>query len=224
MNEIKCPKCGEVFQIDESSYAAISKQVRDKEFNATIREKEKNFEQEKINAVEKAKNELNNSHLKEILEKNRKIQQLEAKKDELQRLIDTSQTEKELAIKNALSDKEKDLFEKEKEISLLQGKLETEKKECQLIEKNIKENYENQIKAKDEQIAYYKDFKAKQSVKLLGESLEQHCEIEFNKLRAIGFQKAYFEKITIVAREVKAIIYLRILTRITTRFFRLCLK
>lgn len=100
----------------------------------------------------------------------------------------------ELAVNKAVLDKDKEIADKAQEIISLKGQLKNDEKDYQLREKNIKENYEGQLKLKDEQIAQYKDFKARQSVKLLGETLEQHCEVEFNKLRALGFQNAYFEK------------------------------
>ena len=105
---------------------------------------------------------------------------------DLKNKIKLKEKEEELKIKNAL-------VEKEKEISELNTKIETTKNEHILKEQNLKEKYEDKIKDKDEQIAYYKDFKAKQSTKMIGESLEQHCNNEFNKLRPL-FKNVYFEK------------------------------
>ena len=180
MQEIKCPKCGEVFQVDESGYAAIVKQVRDKEFGREIKERERQFEEEKGYAVKLAVSEA-------ITEKEQKIMELQAK-------IDAAGSERKLAVTEAVSEKDRQLAEKEKQIYLLEGQVHNGEKESQLKEQALRENYEEKLKAKDEQFAYYKDFKARQSTKMVGESLEQHCEIEFNKLRATGFQNAYFEK------------------------------
>ena len=94
----------------------------------------------------------------------------------------------------AVAGKEKELAEKDKKIYQLSGDIESGEKERRLKEQSLKESYEEKLRAKDEQIAYYKDFKARQSTKMVGESLEQHCETEFNRLRATGFQSAYFEK------------------------------
>ena len=187
MNQIKCPKCGEVFQIDESAYMAIVNQIRDKEFNKRILEKEEQYKVDKENALKTTKLEIEKNYEKELSIKDIEIQQLKSQ-------IATNKTEMELAVNKAVLDKDKEIADKAQEIISLKDQLKNDEKDYQLREKNIKENYEGQLKLKDEQIAQYKDFKARQSVKLLGETLEQHCEVEFNKLRALGFQNAYFEK------------------------------
>lgn len=176
MQEIKCPNCGEVFQVDESSYDSIAKQVRDKEFSKEIEQRENSYVKEKEAAVKLAQ-----------AEKDTEIAQLKSK-------IDSLETEKRLAINEAVSTKEKEISKQKEKIALLNGQIETNEKTAQLKEQTLKENYEEKLKDKDEQIAYYKDLKARQSTKMVGETLEQHCEIEFNKLRATGFQNAYFEK------------------------------
>lgn len=187
MNQIKCPKCGEVFQIDETSYMAIVNQVRDKEFHQRVLEKEEQYKLDKENALKSTKLEMERNYEKELSNKNLEIQQLKSQ-------IAASKTELELAVNKAVLDKDKEIANQTQEIISLKGQIQNDEKDYILREKNIVEGYEGQLKLKDEQIAQYKDFKAKQSVKLLGESLEQHCEIEFNKLRALGFQNAYFEK------------------------------
>ena len=176
MQEIKCPNCGEVFQVDESSYDSIAKQVRDKEFSKEIEQRENSYVKEKEAAVKLAQ-----------AEKDTEIAQLKSK-------IDSLETEKRLAINEAVATKEKEISKQKEKIALLNGQIETNEKTAQLKEQTLKENYEEKLKDKDEQIAYYKDLKARQSTKMVGETLEQHCEIEFNKLRATGFQNAYFEK------------------------------
>lgn len=176
MNQIKCPKCGEIFQIDETSYAAIVNQVRNQEFEKQISEKEKQFQTEKASAVEKTRLEL----------------ELEIQK--LQSQIAATEAKTELAVSQAVESKNKEIADREQQILTLKGQIENADNAFKLREQNLKAGYEGQIKLKDEQIAQYKEFKAKQNVKLLGETLEQHCEIEFNKLRSLGFQKAYFEK------------------------------
>ena len=162
MNEIKCPKCGEVFQIDETSYAAIVKQVRDSEFKKEVSD-------QTDTAVLVAKSELQN-----------KITKLEAELDKIKK-------ESEIAVKDAL-------FDKNAEIQTLQNKLNLAKAEAELEQKNIKESYESKLRDKDEQIDYYKDLKTRMSTKMIGETLEQHCENSFNQVRAVGFKNAYFEK------------------------------
>ena len=198
MQEIRCPKCGEVFQVDESGYAAIVRQVRDSEFGKEIRERTQQFEMDKKNAVKLAVTEAASKKEKELLEKDREIAELRAR-------IENSDNMRNLAVSEAISQKDREFAEavlqkdrelaaREKKIYELTGRVQNEETERKLKEQALRENYEEKLKAKDEQIAYYRDFKAKQSTKMVGESLEQHCEIEFNKLRATGFQNAYFEK------------------------------
>lgn len=179
MNEIKCPNCGTIFQIDESDYASIVKQVRDSEFNKEINLRDKEYQKDKENSIKLVQIELEKKYSDEINKKELTITNLQ---NEL-KLKDTNQ---ELVLKNALS-------EKEKEIDVLNNKLENSNNTYLLKEKSLKEQYEDKIKSKDEQIAYYKDFKARQSTKMIGESLEQHCNNEFNKLRPL-FGNVYFEK------------------------------
>ena len=223
MQEIKCPKCGEVFQVDESGYAAIVKQVRDKEFEKEMNDRQAQFESEKEALVKLAKAETEQALHDEIVKKDMEISGLQAKiaaeeKDrklaiseavsekekeiaerekEIARLkaqLDSGEKDKKLAVSEAVQEKEKEIAESREQIYVLTGKIETGEKESQLREKTLKESYEEKLKIKDEQIAYYRDFKARMSTKMIGESLEQHCEIEFNRLRATGFQNAYFEK------------------------------
>lgn len=216
MQEIKCPKCGEVFQVDETGYAAILKQVRDHEFENAIKEREQLFLTEKENAVKLAQSEtktqltdvLNKKEL-ELAELNAKIQaeskskelaiaEVKSQKDmeiaKLKAQIASFETDKELAISKAVNEKEKELSEKENCIVKLNAQIETNQKENQLKEQSLKDQYEEKLRFKDEEIAHYKDFKARLSTKMIGETLEQHCEIEFNKIRPTGFQNAYFEK------------------------------
>ncbi|MDE7455034.1 MAG: DUF2130 domain-containing protein [Clostridia bacterium] len=176
MNEIKCPKCGEIFEIDEFAYEKIASQVRDKEFEKRVKEKEKQWDAEKQSLIE-------GMYLKH---------EIEIKK--LNGIIDRNDIEKKMAVEEAIRSKDKDLAEKDKEMNALQSRLELAEKEYEIKKSETAKQYEAQLKMKDEIIAKYKDFKAKQSVKLLGESLEQHCEIAFNRVRSIGFQNAYFEK------------------------------
>ena len=179
MNEIKCPKCGTMFKINETDYENITKQIRDKEFekelNRIHEEHKKDLEREiKLAEISTEK------QLKEILnQKELEIQNLKNK-------IELNQKEKDIEI----NQKKQQL---EKEIQELNNRLELSKNEYIIKEKNIKESYEEKIKTKDEQIEYYKDFKARQSTKMIGESLEQHCNNEFNKLRPL-FKNSYFEK------------------------------
>lgn len=209
MQEIKCPKCGEVFQIDEAGYAEIVKQVRNREFNDELQRQKSAMDSEKKMAVELAvtkansekddeiarlksqlttqSNELNNLKDKSAAELKIALSQKDQEIAQLKGTIETNKSKSELEVKTALQ-------EKEKLISDLETKLKLEQSEAQLRENTLKEQYNNQLKTKDEVIAYYKDFKARESTKQIGEDLEQYCLAEFNKNRAIGFQNAYFDK------------------------------
>ena len=165
MQEIKCPNCGEVFQVDETVYDKIVKQVRDREFDRELERREE---------LLASKNQL-------------EIEKLNAR-------LSAASTEKKLAVNQANSEKERELAEKDILISKLKGEIASKDNENKLKTQALKEQYEEKIKLKDEQIEYYRDFKAKQSTKMVGESLEQHCDYEFNKIRASAFPNAYFEK------------------------------
>ena len=216
MQEIKCPKCGEIFQVDESGYAAILKQVRDKEFSKEIESRENQIEKDKENAIKLQRIELQQEFDKQLQAKELKIKELEsnietqktektaaidltaAQKDkeisELKSKLDFFNKDKELELTKVKIEMSEKLSEKESQIQKLQNEKELTQQQYLLNEETLKKQYENQLKIKDEEIERYKDYKLKLSTKMVGESLEQHCEIEFNKLRATGFQKAYFEK------------------------------
>ena len=216
MQEIKCPKCGEVFQVDESGYAAIVKQVRDKEFSKEIQTREKQFESDKENAVELAKLEAEKEYTEKLNEKEAEIAKLKseieteqlakksavnetaAEKDkeiaELKNKLDSFNKDKELEINKLITKMNTELSQKDNCITKLTGEKELTEKEFKLKEQSIKDKYETEIRFKEEEIERLKDYKLKLSTKMVGESLEQHCETEFNRLRATGFQKAYFEK------------------------------
>ena len=179
MHEIKCPNCGTVFQIDEMDYQNVVKQIRDQEFEKEISEREKQYKIEKESAVELAKNKIEKEYQERVTEQKLEIVELKNK-------LVLQDKENTLTIQEALS-------KKESEISTLSNQLELLKNDFLLKEKNMKENYEEKLKDREEQISYYRDFKAKQSTKMIGESLEVHCSNEFNKLRPL-FSNAYFEK------------------------------
>ena len=198
MQEIKCPKCGEVFQVDESGYSAIVKQVRDKEFSKEIQNREAQFESEKESAIQLAKLEAEKMFNEKLNKKENELSEVEVKKDkeiaELKNKLATFDKDKELEINKLITKLNTELSEKDSHIATLKGEKALTEKECQLKEQSLKEQYEEKLRFKEEEIARYKDFKSKLSTKMVGESLEQHCEIEFNQLRATGFKNAYFEK------------------------------
>lgn len=179
MHEIKCPNCGTVFQIDEMDYQNVVKQIRDQEFEKEISEREKQYKIEKESAVELAKSKIEKEYQEKFTEQKLEIVELKNK-------IVLQDKESALTIQDALS-------KKESEISTLSNQLELLKNDFLMKEKNLKETYEEKLKDREEQISYYRDFKARQSTKMIGESLEVHCSNEFNKLRPL-FANAYFEK------------------------------
>lgn len=219
MNEIKCPKCGSMFKIDEQNYNSILKQIRDQEFYSELKNREQQFENEKKSAITIAKNEIDKTMNEKINSLNLEILKLKNElktKDELQSSILTntkintenqykdeinklnltiSKLEQDIKYNDTIHKSKIDeiVSQKEKNITDLKNKIELDGKEYKLKEQSLKDNYENKLKTKDEMIAYYKDLKAKQSTKMIGESLEKHCYAEFNKLRPL-FKNAYFEK------------------------------
>lgn len=212
MNEIKCPNCGTTFQINESEYEKIVKQIKNKEFEKELTIREKEYKLDKENEVLKVKTQIKEQLTQELNQKEIQItklkQEVEIKETETKNKLDKEYTStiNNLKIeieklKGELSKKdaenklkvEETTTKKDKEIQELTSKLDIKTKEYELKEKNVKEKYESKLKDKDEQIAYYKDFKARQSTKMIGESLEQHCLASFNRLRPL-FTNSYFEK------------------------------
>lgn len=194
MADIKCPNCGEIFQVDESDYAQIVKQIRDKEFEDELNRREaalndksqRELEIARLNQEKKQEEALARKSA-EITDKDKEIAELKAK-------LDSANADKKIAVMEAVNTKEKEIQEKSDEITTLQNALKIKNTESELNIKTLREGYESKLKDKEEQIEYYKDFKARQSTKMVGESLEQHCLIEFNNLRMTAFPNAYFEK------------------------------
>ena len=185
---------GTVFQVDESEYAQILRQVRDEEFKKELEYRAKDLEEKKKTDVqlvrmeqEKKLGEVITSKASELAEKERIIEQLRMQ-------IAGEKTERELAVSKAVQQKEKELSEKQTEITRLKGEISNTEAQSKLREQSMKTQYEDRLKLKDEQIEYYKDFKARQSTKMVGESLEQHCLNQFNSIRMTAFPNAYFEK------------------------------
>lgn len=209
MNEIKCPSCGKAFKVDEAGFADILKQVRDHEFDKALEEQLttavkvakletestlKDIAAEKDITISKLRSQLkekdDEARLIEVQTKSSLQDELSHKDSELADLrakLHAKDTERQLAVIEAVSRVEKERDE-------LVGKIQIKDSEKQLLEVSLKEKYETELKSKDEMIAYYKDMKVKLSTKMVGETLEQHCEIEFEKLRATGFRYAHFGK------------------------------
>ncbi len=202
MNKIICPDCKTSFDMDKAGFADILKQVRDEEFSKELSERERVFAKEKVSAVELAESNLRNrlqAHLSKIeseqqsnlAKKDAELQSNLARKEveliELKTTIDNAELQKKLAVTEAVNS-----IEKERE--RLSTEIKNKEHESQMLESSMKDRYESEIRLKDEIIERQKDMKLKLSTKMVGETLELHCETEFNKLRAVGFQNAYFEK------------------------------
>ena len=191
MAEIKCPKCGTSFKVDESGYAEILKQVRNEEFSKDLAEREHLLMEKHRNQIELLKKQSETEIAKDLNKKEQEIAKVREKAlieiNKLKAQIATSEAENRLAISEAVNQAEKERDRFKNDLLLANEKAKN-------AEANLKEKYEAQLKSKDEQIDYYKDLKTKMSTKMVGETLEQHCETEFNKLRPYAFQRAYFKK------------------------------
>ena len=209
MKEIKCPNCGKMFQIDEKDYDSIVKQIKNHEFEEELKRREKEFTKDKNNELENLENKLklernielsnkdkeieklkSNLEKKELEVSNTYKQQLSDKDIEIEKLknqIKQNETESKLALKEAIQ-------EKDSQISTLNNKIELDQKEYKLKEQSLKESHEKEIKAKEQEIELYQDMKLKLSTKMVGESLEQHCRLQFDEYLRPALKNAYFEK------------------------------
>ncbi len=209
MNDIVCPHCKETFKLDAAGFADILKQVRDHQFENELSDRILLAEKEKENAVKLAEAQAQNALQSELNKKDLEIAELrsknerdltvelakrEAEMNQMKSKLDTADMEKKLSVSQAIQ-----AIEKERD--QLRFNLQLKEAEKEIQAKSLNEQFESQLKmkdeiirTKDEELAFRKDMKLKLSTKMLGETLEQHCENEFNKLRASAFQKAYFEK------------------------------
>jgi len=213
MHEIKCPNCGKSFSLDEAGYADILSQVRNDAFDKALNERLELAEREKKTAIELAEAKLKSEMQEKAAKKDAEIERLKAKiesdaeriqaavkgdmKEEvakkeaeivrLNEQLKTADIAGKLALKEALGTVEKERDD-------LKRDLETKEMERALSEKSLREKYETQIRDRDDAIERLKDMKAKLSTKMVGETLEQHCEIEFSKIRSAAFPTAFFEK------------------------------
>ncbi len=227
MNQIKCPKCGEVFTIDEQDYESIVKQIKDHEYKEDLARMEMQHEKELAKAVQLAEADTKSSFTEELGKKDAQIAKLLAemekksaeaklavseavkeKDEEIAKLsaeMEKHSAEAKLAVSEAVKDKDAQIAKLSAEIERQgsEAKLaineavrekETEISELEAKRRAMEESFRAQLAGKDETIAFYKDLKAKQSTKMVGETLEQHCSYEFNRLRSTAFKNAYFEK------------------------------
>lgn len=241
MQEIRCPKCNEVFQVDDSGYSQIVQQVRDKEFEKEAARRAEELEKAKNSELKILEMEYEKKLESALSEKSDDITDKEKRITELEARLESMESEKQLAVANAVSEREKRFSEesskaqktisdkeslikqlelqlqqaqslqqaaldkaksenalalekKQNEINELNSQLKTKDNEAALRCKTIEEKYAIELKNKDELIEQYKDFKARLSTKMVGETLEQHCLTQFNSLRMSAFPNAYFEK------------------------------
>ena len=194
MQEIKCPNCGKVIQVDDTNYAQIAQQVRDQEFEKELSRRAREMETKQQTQLQLIRLQQEQAHSTAVSQKDAAIADRDRQIAELKAKLDSTETAKKLAVAEAVSETEKQLSEKLTQITELKGQLQSKETESRLREKSLTEQYEGKLKLKDEQIEYYKDFKARQSTKMVGESLEQHCLNQFNSLRMTAFPNAYFEK------------------------------
>lgn len=180
MNDIICPHCHKAFKVDESGYADILKQVHNSEFEKQLNERLALAEREKLNALELARANANIELQQAAADRDSEIQQLKLK-------LEAAELEKRLAVNEALASVERERDALKNDI----GRVVLEK---QLAENALRERYEIQIQDRDEAIERLRDMKARLSTKMVGETLEQHCEVAFNLIRATAFQNALFEK------------------------------
>ena len=209
MNEIICPNCKKAFKVDEAGFADILKQVRDHKFEEELKTRLNIADKEKESAVKLAEANVRNSLQEQLAKKDNELTELKAQNElalseklnkkeaeitQLKAKMENVEVEKKLAVNEAVQ-------KVEKERDNLTNDLKTKELEKQNLESSLRQQFTTElqnkdaiIKYKDDEIARVKDLKLKLSTKMLGETLEQHCEIEFNKLRATAFQRAYFEK------------------------------
>ena len=223
MKELKCPQCGSVFSVDEADYASIVSQVKTQEFEAEIKsrldeiEKQNATKQEaealklsqefqgklnskdielsqKANEIAMLQTQINSFNQTKQLEldaerskMNEEIARLKSVIEQNENMIRMAVLEEQNKAKDIIQEKENSLIE-------LRSQIDVNQKEATIREANIKEDYERQLKQKQELVDYYKDMKAKLSTKMIGESLEAHCSNEFNLVRTSMFPNAYFDK------------------------------
>ena len=194
MHEIKCPKCGEVFQVDESGYAELLSQVRNEAFEEELHKRARELEDKNKSDLKMAQMQQEKTFAEALTDKDKELANKEMEIQKLKNQLAMGDSEKKLAVNEAIRDKDKEISCINASVIELKSKLANQKTESELKEKNLEERYKTELKLKDEQIEQYKDFKARQSTKMVGESLEQHCQIQFNSLRMTAFPNAYFEK------------------------------
>lgn len=223
MKELKCPHCGKTFQVDEADYESIVSQVRNDEFRDELKRREEALRREFETSRKASDAEAETAHIKAIGEKDRTISEKDSEIERLKTQLEGMEQAGKLSLAEALSAKDKEIAElrakvseqsnaikiavmeeqqkaqqqligKDFEITSLKASLQLEKTEALVRENGIRDSYDAKLKSAEEQIAYYRDMKARLSTKMVGESLEQHCSTQFNTLLRPIMPNAYFEK------------------------------
>ena len=205
MRELKCPKCGSTFTVDEADYASILNQVKTAEFNKELQQRaaelkaqqealQKVRDTEKAVEIERLKQQIQTLEDKRKLEVNSAVAEKDRKIVELQSKLAQDDANLRMEVMKARQEAKDELSAKDKVITQLKAELELDQSKAMLKEKGIREGYEAQLKAAQERIDYYKDMKLRLSTKMVGESLEQHCSIQFNSMLRSVLPSAYFEK------------------------------
>ena len=176
MNEIKCPNCGKVFQVDEAGYASIVSQVRNALFEKEVEDRISSVRRESAAIQEKAMADLEAKHKEELFGKDQEILRLKES-------ARAAETEKQLAVQTAVQ-------QKDTEIISLKDKIELEKQAAEIREKSLKDAHKTEVERLEAEVEQYRDFKLRQSTKMIGESLEQHCLTTFNQVRMMAFPRA----------------------------------
>ena len=191
MNEIKCPNCGKVFQVDEAGYAAIVSQVRNEQFDQELAARTASLRREMDAAREKQLAELSAARDRQLADLSAaRERDLFEKDQEILRLKENARsadTREQLAVQTAVQ-------QKETEIVSLRDQIRLEKQAAEIREQGLKEAHKTEVARLEAEVEQYRDFKMRQSTKMIGESLEQHCLISFNQVRMMAFPRAYFEK------------------------------
>lgn len=187
MQEIKCPNCGQIFQVDETGYAQIARQVRDKEFEKELEDREQSLIRQKEDEIKITRLDLEKNYNDEIADRDIEIERLKAQ-------LSMAEAEKKLAVSEAVQEKDKELSEQGNRITQLQNDLELQKKEEAIKVGNLMDKHKDELKLRDDEIDRLKDYKQKLTTKMVGESLEQYCMNQFNQIRMTAFPNAYFEK------------------------------
>ncbi len=185
-NSIKCPKCGEVFTVNEADYASIVSQIRTREYQQDLASRTEEVRRQ-LKAEQEAQALKESLKFKQdLLTSQNEISAKELEIDKLQSKLNEFEHTKKLEL-------QAQVFDKETTILNLQNTLQATKAEATLREKNLTDNFQQQLKQQQEMVEYYKDLKTRMSTKMIGETLEIHCSTEFNRLRTV-FPNAYFEK------------------------------